>query len=85
MFSSKIKTRLIRRSEATEKLGISARSFWKHWNVVFTDPRPPEDRRHKIQRCVFEDELSTAMEFGGRLGDRAKAAVLEYRRKNGRL
>jgi hypothetical protein len=80
----KLVTRLVKQREARTALAISRESFRRHWDSVFTDPRSAADRRAGVERCVYEDELAVAVEYGGRMGARAKAAVLAYRRTVGR-
>lgn len=80
----RLATRLVSRAAACEALGVCPRSFSAHWARVFTDPRPPEDRRPRVARRVYEDELATAVGAGGGLSARAKAAVINYRAAAGR-
>jgi hypothetical protein len=78
----RLTTSLVRRSAACVALGISARTFDRHWAAVFTDPRTPEDRRPRVGRKVYEDELAVAVDAGG---DHAgRIAVLNYRGTIGR-
>lgn len=79
-----LKTKLLSRREAFEALGISDTSFDHHWKDVFTDPRAPEDRRPRVARRVYEDELAVAVEAGGGVSSRAKVAVINYRSLVGR-
>ena len=73
---------LVSRQEACRRLGISERSFDRHWANVFTDPRDAGKRRERVRRRVFEDELETAVRYGG--GERARIAVLNYKGRIGR-
>lgn len=73
---------LVNRSEVCRRLGISDSSFARHWNDVFTDPRPAEDRRVGVARQVFDDELDVAVNAGG--GRRGRIAVLNFRGRLGR-
>lgn len=75
----KLKTKLISRIAACEALGVGVTTFSQHWTRTFTDPRAPEDRRPRVARRVFEDELAVAVEAGGGVSGRAKAAVINYR------
>ena len=73
------KTRLVRRREACYRLGISPRSFDRHWASVFTDPRDPEFQSAGNLRMVFSDELDAAVNAGG--GRKGRIAVLNIRGK----
>lgn len=68
---------LVSRAEARRRLAISDSSFARHWNDVFTDPRPAHLRHVGVARTVFEDELTVAVVAGG--GRRGRIAVLNYR------
>lgn len=74
----KLTTRLRKLTDACDALGIGRTTFWAAWHAVFTDPRPTEDRRPRVSRKVYEDELATAVADG-------KAAVLLFRKLMGRL
>lgn len=78
----RLTTRLISRAAACDALGVAPRSFSRHWAAVFTDPRPPDDRRPRVRRQVYEDEVAVAVEAGG--GRRGRLAVLDYRARVGR-
>lgn len=80
----KLTTKLLSRAAACEALGVCARTFSQHWARVFTDPRDPADQRRGVARRVFEDELAVAVEAGGGVSGRAKAAVIAYRSDVGR-
>ncbi len=80
----RIRTKLVRRRDAESALGIGKTAFWQHWSAVFTDPRAPEDRRPRVERAVYMDELDTAIAAGGRMSGRAKSAVLAFRKVMGR-
>lgn len=71
--------RLLSKAAACDRLGICVRSFARHWQDVFTDRRPPAARGPGSDRLVYEDELAEAVEHGGGVNPRAKAAVLAYR------
>lgn len=73
----KLTNSLKSRRVACEALGISPRSFDRHWASIFTDPRDPKYRQAGVIRQVFEDELSIAVSAGG--GHRGRLAVLSYR------
>jgi len=79
MPAPRLKTKLLGRREACDALSIGTATFSRHWKDVFTDPRPPEDRRRCVARRVYEDELAVAVDAGGGVSSRAKAAVLNYR------
>ncbi len=75
----------IPKREACKLLGnISDDSFEKHWQSVFTDKRPENQRGKGSRRMVFEDELREACANGGGVLHGAKVAVLNYRRLEGR-
>lgn len=76
--SRRVTTRVVRLKDALDVLGCSKTTFKRKWLEVFTDARPPEDRRERCGRKVFEDELSVAVEDGS-------DAVLTFRRLMGRL
>ncbi|WP_439627572.1 hypothetical protein [Gemmata sp.] len=80
----RLKTSLIRQRDACRAMGICRVTFWRHWGPVFTDPRDPTDRGTTCHRNVFEDELAVAVEAGGGVSGRAKAAVINYRASVGR-
>ncbi len=69
------RTRLLKLSVACDRLGCVKRTFYRKWHTTFTDPRPPEERGGTIERKVYEDELSIAVEES----NKGKAAVLNYR------
>lgn len=73
----RLKTKLLKLRVACESLAISHDTFARHWQSVFTDPRPLADRRRGVPRLVLEDELSVAVEEG-------RNAVLTYRKLMGR-
>jgi hypothetical protein len=78
--------RTVSRATACAHLGVSAVTFWRHWRDVFTDGRGAGERgpgRHA--RYVLEDELRAAVEAGGGVGSRAKAAVYDLRKLMNRI
>ncbi len=72
----------IPKAEACRLLGISDRSFERHWQSIFTDKRPADMQAlgKGSRRMVFEDELREACANGGGVLHGAKVAVLNYRR-----
>ncbi len=72
--------RCVSKREAYESLGISHEAFRQHWQDVFTDKRPENQRGKGSRRMVFEDELREACAAGGGVLHGAKVAVLNYRR-----
>lgn len=73
---ARVTTRLVSLRECLTALGISRDTFERKWHSVFSDPRPPADRRKGCERKVYEDELSIAVEQSAR----CPAALLNYRR-----
>ena len=71
------RTKRVSRAEACERLGIGSVTFWQRWHPVFTELRPP-DQRKRFSRQVLEDELDIAVVSGA-------AAVLNFRRLMKRL
>ena len=69
-------------ADASARLGISKPTFRARWSEVFTDWRTPSERKRGRIRPVAIDELEIAIENGGQ--DRARAAVLEFRKRNRR-
>lgn len=74
--------RCVPKPEACRSLGISDRSFERHWQDTFTDKRPKDVRGlgRGSRRMVFEDELAEACANGGGVLQAAKVAVLNFRR-----
>lgn len=77
----RLATRLVKLKDACDALAIHRDTFWKRWHPVFTDPRPAADRRHGVERKVYEDELTVAVEDAAQ----GKGAVLNFRRLMKRL
>lgn len=75
--SRKVAIKLVRLRDACEALSIHRSTFWRQWHNVFTDPRSPAERRPRVARRVYEDELETCIAAGG--GANAVAAVLNVR------
>lgn len=73
--------KLLKLKDACAALGCCKWTFWHKWHSVFTDPRPPEDRRSGCERKVYDDELSVAVEQASR----GKSAVLMFRRTMKRI
>lgn len=69
-------------ADASQRLGISKPTFRARWSNVFTDWRSPSERKRGRIRPVAIDELQIAIENGGQ--DVARAAVLEFRKRNRR-
>lgn len=63
---------------ACELLGISPDSFERHWQDVFSDGRTDAERQSRRPRLVHLHELTAAVEAGGGLCARAKAAVRRW-------
>lgn len=80
---TRLTTKFCHRREACAVLKIGRECFWQNWHTVFTDPRSPEDRKHGVERKVYEDELAVAVDAGGHPS--GKAAVINYRGQMGRL
>lgn len=74
---SATRLKLVKTAAACEALGVSRTTFWRHWDAVFTDPRPAAERVHGTARKVYDDELAVAVERGG--GAAARLAVLHLR------
>lgn len=75
------KLRLVGIQEACDRLGCGRRTFWTRWHAVFTETRPKTDRRHGVQRKVYEDELDAAVANAAK----AAAAVANVRRDKKRV
>lgn len=71
------------RKDACRALGICNDTFQRLWNSVFTDHRTKEERRPGCKRLVPKDELAVAVEYGN--GERARAAVLAFRKQQRRM
>lgn len=74
-------TQLVKARDVLASLAISGVTFWRKWHAVFTDPRPPADRRKGVERKVYRDELDVAVNDAAS----GAAAVLNFRRLVGRL
>jgi hypothetical protein len=74
--------KLVPISAACDSLGITRRTFWRHWATAFTDSRHPNERGRGHVFKVFSDELELAVREGG--GRAARVAVLNYRGLAGR-
>lgn len=74
-------TKLVKIGDACTGLGCGRSKFWRKWHAVFTDPRPPEERKPRFERKVYDDELAVAINEA----NKGPAAVLMYRRLMRRL
>lgn len=71
------------RKDACLALGISHDTFQRLWSSVFTDLRTPDERKSRTDRLVAKDELAVAVKYGN--GERARAAVLAFRKQQRRM
>ena len=77
-----VQSAFVSAQEACERLNIHRDTFQLRWNSVFTDWREPGERRTGFRRMIAVDELEIAVRNAG--SGRARAAVLEFRKRNRR-